>query len=153
MSTIHRPTSGLDAIAAQELRLEAGGRSPGSDVVRCSMGDEEIGSGFRKTDRRLFDQHGCGARIEYLPGGTHPGTEHGPMRRLLVVRMMRFMRDGLRRGQPADDEKTDNQQDGDGSFYLQASHRRIPEENLMANATGLGLTESRSPGVHNPLSS
>ncbi len=120
----------------------------------CSMGDEEIGSGFRKTDRRLFDQHGCGARIEYLPGGAHPGTEHGPMCRLLVVRMMRFMRDGLGRGQPADDEKTDNQKGGDGSFHLQASHRRIiPEHNLMANATGLGLTESRSPEVHNPLSS
>jgi len=100
------------------------------------MGYEEIGSAIRKSDRRLFAQCWRRISIEDMPGGTHPGTEHCSVRRLLMMGMMRFMCDGLGRGQAADDEQTDNQKGGNGSFHLQTSHRRIVhEENLMANAT------------------
>ena len=51
--------------------------------------------------------------IEYRPGGTHPGTEHGAMRGSLMLGMVAGMFDRLRLSQSADGEDTEHQEDRD----------------------------------------
>ena len=49
--------------------------------------------------------------IENLPGGTHPGAEHGPMRGSLMMGMVPSMFDQLRLSQSADGKDTEHQED------------------------------------------
>ena len=49
--------------------------------------------------------------IEHRPGGTHPGTEHGPMRGSLMMGMVSGMFDRLRLSQSADEQDTEHEKD------------------------------------------
>ena len=49
--------------------------------------------------------------IENLPGGTHPGAEHGAMRSSLMMGMVPGMLDRLRLRQSADGQETEHQED------------------------------------------
>jgi len=49
--------------------------------------------------------------IENLPGGTHPGAEHGAMRGSLMMGMVPSMLDQLRLSQSADGKDADHQED------------------------------------------
>ena len=50
-------------------------------------------------------------RIENLPGGAHPGAEHGAMRGSLMMGMVSGMLDQLRLSQSADGKDTEHQED------------------------------------------
>jgi len=49
--------------------------------------------------------------IQNLPGGTHPGAEHGTMRGSLMMGMVPGMLDQLRLSQSADGKDTEHQED------------------------------------------
>lgn len=51
--------------------------------------------------------------VEHRPGGTHPGAEHCPMRRSLVVGMVPGMLDRLSLSQSANGQDTAHQKDRD----------------------------------------
>ena len=49
--------------------------------------------------------------IEHRPGGTHPGAQHGAMRRSLMMGMVSGMFDRLRLSQSADGQDREHEQD------------------------------------------
>jgi hypothetical protein len=49
--------------------------------------------------------------IQNLPGGTHPGAEHGTMRGSLMMGMVPGMLDQLRLSQSANGKDTEDQED------------------------------------------
>jgi hypothetical protein len=49
--------------------------------------------------------------IENLPGGAHPGAEHGAMRGSIMMGMLRGMLDQLRLSQSADGKDTEDHED------------------------------------------
>jgi hypothetical protein len=57
--------------------------------------------GFKRDDRTIEDR----------PGGTHPGAQHGAMRRSLMMSMVSGMFDRLRLSQSADGQKAEHQED------------------------------------------
>ena len=64
----------------------------------------------------MFDEIRSGTAIQHLPRRTHPGTEHSPMRRFLMMRMLGFMGERLRGSKAADDQETENKQAGEETF-------------------------------------
>jgi len=49
--------------------------------------------------------------IQNLPGGTHPGAEHGAMCRCVMMSMVPGVLDRLRLSQSADGKETEHQKD------------------------------------------
>ena len=49
--------------------------------------------------------------IEHRPGGTHPGAQHGAMRRSLMMGMVSGMFDRLRLSQSADGQDREHEKD------------------------------------------
>jgi hypothetical protein len=69
--------------------------------------------------------------IENLPGGTHPGAEHGAMRGSLMMGMVPGMLDQLRLSQSADGKDADHQEDRqefeDGVVHQHSTEYDAPE--------------------------
>jgi hypothetical protein len=104
-------TPGWERMRLSQMELnyrDDGGWTPGRCAVESGVGDEKKRRIVGQNDRRLFNQIGRLMTVQDLPGGTHPGTEHRPMRCFLMMRMMGLMRDRLRGGQPADDKNTEH---------------------------------------------
>lgn len=76
-------------------------------------------------------------RVMNLPGGTHPGTERGTMCGFLMVRMLRFVGDRLRRGKAADHKNTEHQDDCERLSCLKMTHRPLLTPASAPNATGV----------------
>ena len=68
------------------------------------MGERDKSNG---TEFKLKKDH---RTIENRAGGTHPGAEHGAMRRSLVMGMVSSMFDRLRLSQSADGKDTEYQE-------------------------------------------
>ena len=66
--------------------------------------------------------------IENRPGGAHQGTEHGAMRRSLMVGMVPGMLNRLRLSQSADGKNTEHQKNRQ-EFEDSAVHEHSPECN------------------------
>ena len=64
-----------------------------------------------ESNRTEFGLNRDHRRIENLPGGTHPGAEHGAMRGSVMMGMVPCMLDRLRLSQSADGKDTEHQED------------------------------------------
>ena len=88
--------------------------------ARCTWNNSDVGDG----NRCLLDGIRSKTGIQHLPGGAHPGAEHGAVSGLLMVRVVRFVGKRLRRGKPAHSDDGENQKQRDGESCV--SHHRIP---------------------------
>jgi len=70
----------------------------------------------------MFEEDRRRGAVEHLPGRAHPGTEQGAVRRLLMVCVLRSVRNRLGRCQTADHEDAENQTTGEGTFDRQVFH-------------------------------
>jgi hypothetical protein len=76
--------------------------------VKREAGNEVINDGLEEAHGRLFDEQRRRSAVMDMACCTHPGTEYGAVRGLLMVRVLRFVRDRLSGSESADDQQTED---------------------------------------------
>lgn len=113
-----------------------------SNGMACQVqldGEEERGTAGSNRARKgvlkvslecQFDQfvwkdiggHQYGCRLSSLTGRTHPCAEHRAVRGLLVMRVMGFVRDGLRRSEASHRKQAEDQEQSKRLLYQPRCH-------------------------------
>lgn len=107
--------SGSTAIHTEQDELDGrrGWRPTRGRVLRRSIEKGTDAVGFGPGHRGEIDEVRSSAVIQDIPGRTHPGAERRAMGGfLMMLVMMGFVRDRLRRGKPPDHKNTHNEETG-----------------------------------------
>ena len=98
-------------------RGTASGNRTGEGVLKVSFESK-----FNKFVWNDIRGHEHSRRLSGLTGSTHPAAKHGSMRGLVMMGVMRFVRDGLCRGESSDSEQAEDQQDGERLLHQPRRH-------------------------------
>ena len=89
--------------------------------------------------------HEHGHRLSGLTGSAHPIAKHGCMRSLMMVRMMRFVGNGLCRGEASNREQAEDHQQGERLFHQRGIHSVRHNKIYQADGTEPGVRASSRP--------